>query len=489
MRMGVVIMIVRMVVRVMMDMVMRVRRRGRRDGIRRSAIRAVDPEAHAGQHAVIVGQDAAANRGRLGRRLGDDPLMLRERRKQGCREHVAGDTAKRVQMQMDHAGMMDRPSGLVHATRLVDAAAVGHVRVMPNPRPSSRSSLPDRFRASFAQPAPGGQGAQTPRIVTMFAVLLGANLLAWGWALLAFGASPALLGSALIAWGFGLRHAVDADHIAAIDNVTRRLMQDGERPIAVGLFFSLGHSTVVVLAGLLIVLAQGWFRAHAGLLAGWGAPLGAVMSAGFLLLIGGANCRVLLCLLRQRRRQHGGETIADAVLPSPQGGLSRLLRPLFRRVGTSRGMFWLGLLFGLGFDTATEIGVLGLAAAGVTHGQAGWAVMVFPALFTAGMSLIDTADGVMMLGAYGWALAEPARKLGYNLAITAGSVLVAVLVGSLEALELAAGSGPSVPRWASVLDTHGEIIGYLIVGGCALLWIGSLLAWMPGRRQGLEQAP
>ena len=384
--------------------------------------------------------------------------------------------------------MMGRPSDLVHATRLVDTLAVGHVRVMPNPRPL-RTSLPDRFRASFAQPAPGGRGVQTPRIVTMFAVLLGANLLAWGWALLAFGASPALLGSALIAWGFGLRHAVDADHIAAIDNVTRRLMQDGERPIAVGLFFSLGHSTVVVLAGLLIVLAQGWFRAHADLLAGWGAPLGAVMSAGFLLLIGGANCRVLLCLLRQRRRQHGGEAIADAVLPSPQGGLSRLLRPLFRRVGTSRGMFWLGLLFGLGFDTATEIGVLGLAAAGVTHGQAGWAVMVFPALFTAGMSLIDTADGVMMLGAYGWALAEPARKLGYNLAITAGSVLVAVLVGSLEALGLAAGSGLSVPRWASVLDTHGEIIGYLIVGGCALLWIGSLLAWMPDRRQGLGQAP
>ncbi len=487
-RVGVVmVMPVRMSIgwRVIVGMVVR----RRRDGIRRAAVRAVDLETDTGQHAILVGQNAAADRGCPRRRFGDGSLVLRKRRKQGCREHVAGDAAERVQMQMDHAAMMDRPSGLVHAASLADTAAVGHVRVMPIPQPSPPGRLAERFRASFAQPASGGRGSQRLRIAILFAGLLGGNLLAWGWALLAFGASPALLGSALIAWGFGLRHAVDADHIAAIDNVTRRLMQAGERPIAVGLFFSLGHSTVVLLAGLLIVLAQGWFRAHADLLAGWGAPLGAVVSAGFLLLIGGANCRVLLALLRQRRRVQGGEAIPDAALPLPQGGLSRLLRPLFRRVGTSRGMFWLGLLFGLGFDTATEIGVLGLAAAGVTHGQAGWTVMVFPVLFTAGMSLIDTADGVMMLGAYGWALAEPARKLGYNLAITAGSVLVAALVGSVEALDLAAGSGLSMPRWVGVLDTHGEIVGYLIVGGCAVLWLGSLLAWMPDRRPGLEQAP
>ncbi len=319
--------------------------------------------------------------------------------------------------------------------------------------------------------------ARKRRICLMIAGLLGANLLAWCWALLAFGGSPALLGSALIAWGFGLRHAVDADHIAAIDNVSRRLMQGGQRPIGIGLFFSLGHSAVVVLAGLVVVLAQGWFRSRLGLLAGWGAPLGATVSAGFLLLIGGSNLLVLLALLRLRGRLRRGEAAADT-LPGPAGALSRLLAPLIRRVGTSRGMFWLGLLFGLGFDTATEIGVLSLAAVGAAHGQAGWTVMAFPALFTAGMALVDTADGVMMLGAYGWALSEPGRKLGYNMVITAGSVLVALVIGTAEFLDLLAVPGFAAPAWARALDTHGELVGYGVVGGFALLWTGSLLGWL-----------
>ena len=311
----------------------------------------------------------------------------------------------------------------------------------------------------------------------MAAALLGANLLAWCWALAAFAHSPALLGSALIAWGFGLRHAVDADHIAAIDNVTRRLMQQGQRPIGIGLFFSLGHSALVVLAGLVVALAQGWFRSRLGLLAGWGAPVGAVVSAGFLLLIGGSNLLVLMALLRLRGRLRRGEPARD-VLPGPNGTLSRLLAPLIRRVGTSRGMFWLGLLFGLGFDTATEIGVLSLAAVGAGHGETGWAVMVFPALFTAGMALVDAADGVMMLGAYGWALSEPGRKLGYNVVITAGSVLVALVIGAAEALDLVAVPGIATPGWARLVDTHGELVGYGVIGGFALLWTGSLLGWL-----------
>ncbi len=311
----------------------------------------------------------------------------------------------------------------------------------------------------------------------MVLALLGLNLLAWCWALLAFRGAPALLGSALIAWGFGLRHAVDADHIAAIDNVTRRLMQQGRRPIGVGLFFSLGHSTVVVLAGLAVVLAQGWFRSRLGLLAGWGAPVGGIVSAGFLLLIGGSNLLVLLTLFRARGRLRRGEP-AGGPLPGPGGALSRLLAPLIRRVETSRGLFSLGLLFGLGFDTATEIGVLGLAAVGSAHGEAGWTVMVFPALFTAGMALVDTADGVMMLGAYGWALSQPSRKLGYNMAITAGSVLVALVIGLAEGLDLLAVPGVATPAWARLVDTHGELVGYGVVGAFALLWTGSLLGWL-----------
>ena len=341
--------------------------------------------------------------------------------------------------------------------------------------PPSRPGLSALVGSCF--PADAGQAAgQKRRISVMAASLLAANLLAWCWALAAFGGSPALLGSALIAWGFGLRHAVDADHIAAIDNVSRRLMQGGQRPIGIGLFFSLGHSTVVVLAGLAVVLAQGWFRSRLDLLAGWGAPVGAVVSAGFLFLIGGSNLLVLLALLRLRGRLRRGEPAGD-LLPGPDGALSRLLAPLIRRVGTSRGMFWLGLLFGLGFDTATEIGVLGLAAVGAAHGKAGWAVMVFPALFTAGMALVDTADGVMMLGAYGWALSEPSRKLGYNMVITAGSVLVALVIGAAEVLDLVPVPGVATPAWARVVDTHGELVGYGVVGGFALLWAVTLLGW------------
>ncbi len=346
----------------------------------------------------------------------------------------------------------------------------------PSPAPLDRPGLPALLGACFPA-GTGAVGGQKRRILGLAASLLGANLLAWCWALAAFRGAPALLGSALIAWGFGLRHAVDADHIAAIDNVSRRLMQQGQRPIGTGLFFSLGHSTVVVLAGLVVVLAQDWFRSRLGLLAGWGAPVGATVSAGFLLLIGISNLLVLLALLRLRGRLRRGEPAGDP-LPGPGGPLSRLLAPLILRVGSSRGMFWLGLLFGLGFDTATEIGVLGLAAVGAAHGQAGWAVMVFPALFTAGMALVDTADGVMMLGAYGWALSEPGRKLGYNVVITAGSVLVALVIGAAEVLDLVAVPGVATPGWARLVDTHGELVGYGVVGGFALLWTGSLLGWV-----------
>ncbi len=372
--------------------------------------------------------------------------------------------------------MMGSRPGLVHAATLPNRIASRTLRVMPR-----SSAFPDRpgFSSLLGSCFSDGDRhdpGRKRRISLMMAGLLGANLLAWCWALLAFHGSPALLGSALIAWGFGLRHAVDADHIAAIDNVSRRLMQQGRRPIGIGLFFSLGHSTVVVLAGLVVVVAQDWFRRRLGLFAGWGAPVGATVSAAFLLLIGGSNFLVLLALLRLRGRLRRGEPAGNA-LPEPGGALSRLLAPLIRRVGTSRGMFWLGLLFGLGFDTATEVGVLSLAAVGAAHGQAGWAVMAFPALFTAGMALVDSADGVMMLGAYGWALSEPSRKLGYNMVITAGSVLVALLIGTAEVLDLIAVPGIATPSWARLLDTHSELVGYAVVGGFALLWSGSLLGW------------
>ncbi len=308
------------------------------------------------------------------------------------------------------------------------------------------------------------------RIAFLFGGLIVANAGAWAWALAAFHATPVLLGTALLAYGLGLRHAVDPDHIAAIDNVTRKLMQEGQRPVGVGLFFSLGHSTVVVAASAAIALAA---RDFAPQLDAWhavGGVIGTLVSVAFLFAIAGANLLVLRTLRRARDLGGAEYDALDRVLDqalSGRGLLSRLLRPLFAMIGRSWNMYPLGVLFGLGFDTATEVALLGISATESRHLPA-LSVMVFPALFTAGMALVDTADGVLMLGAYGWAFIDPARKLAYNMAITMLSVVVALLVGGIEAAGLARdrfslGSG----LWDS--------LGYLIVGLFAASWAASVL--------------
>ena len=474
MRMGVLVVIVTMIVPVPVRVLVIVPV-GR---VGRSAVGTGDDEAMAGEHAVIMRFETATDRGGTGGRRLHQRFEMRKRGQQAGREHVAGHATERVQMQMDHA---DDDGESVPACPRGHLA--GPVRVAQGRSMQRRQSL---FRSTGSSASPPGMipvsehSSKTRtgrRIVAILSLLALANLAAWSWAFGAFATHPALIGSALLAWGFGLRHAVDADHIAAIDNVTRKLMQSGRQPVTVGLSFSLGHSAVVVLASVAIVMAQGWFRTQGGLLEAWGAPAGTAISAGFLLLIGGANLMVLLSLLRRR----------DLPEPGLQGGLSRLLAPMFTRVGSSGGMFWLGLLFGLGFDTATEIGVLAMAATGASHGAIGWSAMVFPALFTAGMSLVDTLDGVLMLGAYGWAQGEPSRRRGYNIAITACSVLVALGVGLAEGLGLLAGRAHRLPGWIAALNDNADLAGGLIVGGFALLWIGALgigLVSERNRRQG-----
>src|SRR5580658_8303710 len=231
------------------------------------------------------------------------------------------------------------------------------------------------------------------KIAGIYGVLLAANVLAWTWALIAFRDYPVLIGTAFLAYTFGLRHAVDADHIAAIDNVTRKLMQEGKRPLAVGLFFSLGHSTVVVLASAAIALAAGALQDRFEELKLVGGTIGTSISAIFLFLVAAANFMILRSVYRTFRHvQRGGAFVEEDVdrLLAQRGFLGRLFRPLFRIVSRSWHMYPLGLLFGLGFDTATEIGVLGISAAEASRGLPIWSIMVFPALFTAGMSLIDT---------------------------------------------------------------------------------------------------
>ena len=269
----------------------------------------------------------------------------------------------------------------------------------------------------------------------LYGGLIAANAGAWTWAWAALHDRPTLLGIALLAWVFGLRHAVDADHIAAIDNVVRKLMQDDQRPLTVGLWFSLGHSTIVVLASLAIAATAAAMQGRLDAAMQVGGIVGTFVSAAFLLVIAVANLVILCAVWRSFREvRRGGRLNEDALnlLLAGRGLLARLFRPLFRAITKTWHMYPLGFLFGLGFDTATEVGLLGIAATQAARGMSPWQAMVFPALFTAGMALVDTTDSVLMVGAYGWAFLNPIRKIWYNLTITAISVVVAVLIGGLE---------------------------------------------------------
>ena len=333
------------------------------------------------------------------------------------------------------------------------------------------------------------------RIAAVYAGLIAANVAAWAWALVAFHDYPVLLGTALLAYGFGLRHAVDADHIAAIDNVTRKLMQDGQRPLGVGLFFSLGHSSIVVAATVVIAATAAAFRGRLGPLHGIGGTIGTAVSSLFLLVIAAMNFAILLTVRRAFLRACAGERVDDEALDlllSGRGLLARIFRPLFRTIRRSWHMYPLGVLFGLGFDTTTEVGLLGISAAEASHGLPIWSILVFPALFTAGMSLVDTTDGVLMLGAYGWAFVKPLRKLYYNMTITFVSVVVAVLVGGIEALGLIGNRfdlhGGFWNAVGSLNDNFG-LLGYLIIGVFVLSWAASVAIYRARGYDRIEAQP
>jgi high-affinity nickel-transport protein len=328
-------------------------------------------------------------------------------------------------------------------------------------------------------------GAENMRgkIIGLYMILGAANLAAWVWAWAAFRHDPVLLGTALLAYTLGLRHAVDADHIAAIDNVTRKLMQEGRRPAAVGFFFSFGHSTIVGLAAIAIAAAASAFHGRFAALRDLGGVVGPVVSASFLLAIAAVNIVILVGVYRSFRQVKSGRPYRDedlTMLLAGRGLLARLFRPLFGLIRQSWHMYPLGFLFGLGFDTATEVGLIGISAAQAAQGGSLWSVLVFPALFTAGMSLIDTTDGVLMLGAYGWAFVRPLRKLYYNLTITALSIVVALFVGSVEALGLAAdrfGLRGSFWGWIGALNDNFATIGYAIIGIFVLGWVASAVIY------------
>jgi high-affinity nickel-transport protein len=321
------------------------------------------------------------------------------------------------------------------------------------------------------------------KTVAIYTLLVAANAAAWAWALLAFHDHPVLLGTCFLAYSFGLRHAVDADHIAAIDNVTRKLMQEGRQPVAVGLFFSLGHSTVVVLATIGVAAAAAAFKDQLEDFRAVGSMIGISVSAAFLLIIAAINVVILVKVYNTFQRvKNGGTYVAEEMDALVAGGgfFARMFRRLFRMIERSWHMYPLGFLFGLGFDTATEIGLLGIAAAEAGNGLPIWSILVFPALFTAGMTLIDTTDSVLMVNAYGWAFVKPVRKLYYNMTITFVSVVVAVIIGGVEALGLIADKfGLIGGVWdlvASLNATFG-VLGYVIIGVFAVSWMVSMAVY------------
>ena len=330
------------------------------------------------------------------------------------------------------------------------------------------------------------------KIAGIFGVVALINIAAWGSALFLFRNNALLLGSAFLAYGLGLRHAVDADHIAAIDNVTRKLMQEGKRPVAAGFFFSLGHSTIVVALSLLLAAAAAGMKSHFAFLRDFGGVFGVTISVAFLFALSAMNIVVLFAILRTFRRVKNGGRCDDEdlnLLLARRGLFGRLFSRLFRMVDRSWYMYPIGLLFGLGFDTATEVGLLGLSAAGATHGLSIWAIMVFPALFTAGMSLIDTADSVLMLGVYHWSYVKPLRKLYYNLTITAVSVVVAVAVGGIEALGLLRLRWNLTGRfWDGVAaaSANSGLLGAAIGGVFVVSWVASVLFYKLRRYDEVE---
>jgi high-affinity nickel-transport protein len=321
------------------------------------------------------------------------------------------------------------------------------------------------------------------RVITMYAILIPANVLAWLWAWIAFHDQPVLLGTAVLAYTFGLRHAVDADHIAAIDNVTRKLMQSGKRPLSVGLFFSLGHSSVVVIASVFVALAVATLQSQIEGFKEIGGLIGTGVSAFFLLAVAAANIVILVSVFRLFRAVKRGERFIEEdfnILMSQRGLIGRMLRSLFGIITKSWHMYPLGFLFGLGFDTATEIALLGIAASQGSEGMSMWTILVFPALFTAGMTLIDTTDAVLMVRAYGWAYIKPIRKLYYNMTITLVSVIVALLIGGVEALGLIGRKLDLTGSfWTGIeaLNENFGALGYVIIAIFLVSWMVSVVVY------------
>lgn len=319
--------------------------------------------------------------------------------------------------------------------------------------------------------APDAQGRHA---LALCSALIAANIAAWIWAVLAFGGKLELLGICALVYGLGLRHAIDADHITAIDNVTRKMMQEDKRPVSVGFFFALGHSAVVILVTIVVALAAGSTQFF-DRLQGTGRTVSTIVSATLLLAIAAMNVEILRSLKRDAGATPGD---ADPVM-GPAGFLSRIFAPILRLVGRSWHMLPLGFLFGLGFDTATEVAMFGVSTAQAAKGLGIGSILLFPILFTAGMSLVDTIDGVAMMQAYRWAFITPERRRRYNMAITLVSATSAGAIGVVQIVDLLGDTLVPASWFRSgchFIEAHVNMIGAGLLCFFAGAWLLSYAA-------------
>ena len=318
------------------------------------------------------------------------------------------------------------------------------------------------------------------RLGSLGAAIAALHLVGWGLVALYVPSHPVLGGLAVLAYTFGLRHAFDADHISAIDNTTRKLLSDGGRPLAVGFFFSLGHSTVVFGLSAVLAVAVGVLHHALPALQLYGGTVGAAVSGVFLWAIAGLNLVVLLGILGVWREMRSGR-FDEAALEErlmERGFMCRFFKRPLSLVRSSVQMYPLGVLFGLGFDTASEVGLLVITAGAASGRIPPAATLALPILFAAGMSLMDTADGVFMSKAYSWAFAGPVRKLYYNVTVTALSVTVALIIGTVELAQVLSsrlGWTGGFWNWLHALDFG--TLGYAIVGLFVLTWLVAVVVW------------
>jgi high-affinity nickel-transport protein len=327
--------------------------------------------------------------------------------------------------------------------------------------------------------------AEWVRLAGFYAFIAVLHVAGWGLYLHYASHHASLVGLGLVAYLFGLRHAFDADHIAAVDDTVRFLLQKGQRPLGVGFFFSLGHSTVVLALAIGIAFAAAAVTTGLPALKGAGTLIGTGVSGAFLWIIGILNLLVLLDLLsvwRQSRASAHSHAHLDALLQK-RGLLNRLFGGRLQRLmNHSWQMYPLGLLFGLGFDTASEVGLLAMTAGASAGDLPVPAVLCLPILFAAGMTVMDTTDGVLMCKAYDWALMNPLRKIFYNVTTTGLSVGVALVIGSIELAQVAIGTlNLKGPLAESIADLNFGALGYIVVGLFLLAWGLSVAVWKFGR--------